>query len=243
MTEIVRTSSCSSATRTRIWYGASRAPPGPFTGLAAGAVTANPRRRWAPPTGCRRRRRPVPRSRPARSAPNFRPARFVHPPPVRDFVHSTVPGCFRQSGARLRPGIGHAYRNETWFVAQAHGRAGRVGVPERVRERLLDDPVRGEIDPGSQGRACPAGQLHRRPGRAPGPARRPVRERRRRRGLQVVGWPAQHPEQPAQLGQGLAGGIRDHLHRPRGVVRPPGSSEEAASACTAIRLTWCATTS
>ena len=103
-------------------------------------------------------------------------------------------------------------------------------MPAGVGERLLDDPVRGELDTRIEP-PWPSGEDQ--PGRRPrGVARlveQPVQlpEAGLRRELRAVelGVLAQDSEQPAHLGERGAGGVADRAERSRADGRHPGRSE------------------
>ncbi len=155
---------------------------------------------------------PPSRRRASRSPPNTatRCRRPSRPRP------SGVPGLGRPAGEHLDP-------QRPVGVAHRHLGRAAVAVLERVGQRLLDDPVRGEIHPGRQlARLAGDAYLDRQAGErdpvderaepaaatAAGPGRRP----RRRPGR------GQHAEQVAQLGHRVAAGGLDGEERLLGLV-------------------------
>ena len=148
----------------------------------------------------------------------------------------SAPGC---------PGIGDAHRDVARLVGDGDGRPGGVRVPDRVGQRLLNDPVRGEVDAGGQraGRARrPSDRPAARP-RAPGRARRPGPRVTPTARSPALGRAAQHPSSRRSSVRACRA-VSPIMSTDRAASSGrPGSSEAAASACTAIRLTWCATTS
>ena len=68
------------------------------------------------------------------------------------FAHAgdAAPAADRRRRGARRARVGDAQFEVLRAVADAHGRGGRAGVLERVRERLLDDPVRAQLQPGRE---------------------------------------------------------------------------------------------
>src|SRR5207248_2045175 len=120
-------------------------------------------------------------------------------------------------------------RDVARLVAEPDRGPGRVGVPDGIRQRLLDDAVRGQVHPGRQrDRGALDLEVDPQAGAADLVEHIPeFPEGSRGRGLQPGGRavsPMTSTDRRAWSGR-------------------PGSSELAASAWTAIRLTWWATTS
>ena len=62
----------------------------------------------------------------------------------------------RRRCASAAPSFGDLELERLARVADDHVRAGGAGVLERVRERLLDDPVGGQVDPGRERPGSPS---------------------------------------------------------------------------------------
>lgn len=94
------------------------------------------------------------------------------------------------------------------FIGESHGRAGRARVPCDVRQRLLDDAVRGPVQ-GRRKQPLPARhhQLHVEAGRAG------ALDEKRRASRGLVG--PQHVQGGAQLAHRLATGLLDREQRGR----------------------------
>ena len=107
-----------------------------------------------------------------------------------------------------------------WLVADGHRGAGRPGVLQRVRERLLHDAVPRELQPRRHvDRLALDGQRRVEPGLA-GAAHEIADAAKRRRAVERVGVVAVHgPGQVAELGERLAAGVRDEARRLAGGVR------------------------
>ena len=186
---------------------------------------------------------PPPSRRPADSSPPTARTRSRMPTqPVAARPASAVAPAAPRRGRRSRAPASVAPQRTRTSVVGA-----RRACLMRVRERLLDDAVGGEVDAGRQRRAA-----RPRPTAAPaGPAARaratsaPRRQRRAAGASVACPSPAcEHAEQAAHLGQRRAAGVLDPR---RGLAaRAPGrgrGSRRAPPACTTMTLTEWATTS
>ncbi len=139
MVNPVRTRAWSSAMRTRVTAESSPAP-------------GSRRRGGGARRGDRRTRRPAPAGRAG-------PGRW----PTRDPSAGGAEGA--GSGQHARPGVDDLQPKVPLGVADVDLRSGARCMLEHVGQRLLDDPVRGEVDPGRQRPRLPFdGQLHRQAG-------------------------------------------------------------------------------
>ena len=129
-----------------------------------------------------------------------------------------------------------------------HARARGAGVLARVRQRLLDDPVGGEVDSRRQRRAAARPPPRARPARpAARVCSRSSRQRgqarlRRERRLALLA--AQDPEQAAHLAERLPARLLDRAAAARARARAPRrGARRAAPAWTVMTLTQWAITS
>ncbi len=150
-----------------------------------------------------------------------------------------------QPAAARRAVVGDLDREVGGLVAQDDRGAPGAGVA-RAAERLLHEPVGGQVDAGRQrARLALDAQLDRQPaGGEAAHERADVGEARLRGERDVLVLAAQHAEQAAQLRERLAPGLLDGgeggLRRASGLR---SASRRAAAACTVIALSAWATTS
>jgi hypothetical protein len=69
-------------------------------------------------------------------------------------ANEAVPAAVSVRGAAAA--VGDLERQLVFVVAHGHGRARGAGVLEGVGERLLDDPVAGQVDAGGSGTGSPS---------------------------------------------------------------------------------------
>ena len=138
-----------------------------------------------------------------------------------------VAGARQRAGARRRPRPRSAISSSTVGGAVAHGTSvGRgAGVLERVGQRLLDDPVRGEVDARRGSGAGVALDAQRRRGSPAARARADQRVERRQRRLRRAS--ARRPSGRAARRAG--GASRASAARPVRSIRSAASSARAGS--------------